>query len=96
MTEVVNYFNEVTYNQATILPDYRGPITLDHPKDYYYHPSRNLLIEMTEEVVAKLVVAEPNIFNKGTMDPTDDVDRLIRDQRRELHRRLGHHRPLAI
>ena len=23
MTEVVNYFNEVTYNQATILPDYR-------------------------------------------------------------------------
>ena len=29
---------------------------------------------MTEEVVAKLVVAEPNIFNKGTMDPTDDVD----------------------
>ena len=35
-------------------------IDLDHTKDYYYHPDRNLLIELTEEVVAKLVAAEPN------------------------------------
>ena len=77
MTDAVSYYNEVAYGQATILPDFRGPITLDNPKDYYYHPSRNLLIEMTEEVVAKLVAAEPNIFTKGTANPADDVDRLI-------------------
>ena len=39
----------------------RSPSTT--PKDYYYHPDRNLLIELTEEVVAKLVAAEPNVFD---------------------------------
>jgi len=77
MADVVDYFDEVTYGQATILPDYRGPIALDHNKDYYYHPSRNLLIEMTQEVVDKLVVAEPDVFTKGTANPADDIDRLI-------------------
>jgi M6 family metalloprotease-like protein len=77
ITDAVSYYNEVAYGQATILPDFRGPIALDNPKDYYYNPSRNLLIEMTEEVVAKLVAAEPNIFTKGTPNPADDVDRLI-------------------
>lgn len=77
MTDAVSYYNEVAYGQATILPDFRGPINLDNPKDYYYHPSRNLLIEMTEEVVAKLVAAEPNIFTKGTANPADDVDRMV-------------------
>ena len=38
-------------------------------KDYYYHPDRNLLIELTEEVVAKLVAAEPNVF--------DTIERMI-------------------
>jgi M6 family metalloprotease-like protein len=77
MNDAVTYFNEVTYNQASILPEYRGPINLDHPKDYYYHPSRSLLIELTEDVVSKLVTAEPDIFTKGTPDPADDIDRLV-------------------
>lgn len=77
MQEVVNYFNEVAYNQVTILPEYRGPINLDNPKSYYYHKSRTLIIEMTEEVVEKLVNADPNVFTKGTADPSDDIDRLI-------------------
>jgi M6 family metalloprotease-like protein len=77
MADAVSYFNEVTYNQAAILPDYRGPIALDHDKTYYYHPSRNLLIEMTEDVVAKLVALDANVFTKGTADPADDIDRLI-------------------
>lgn len=75
--DVVNYFNEVTYAKATIAPDYLGPIDLDHEKAFYTHPSRNLLIEMTEEVIAKLVTANANVFTKGTADPSDDVDRLI-------------------
>lgn len=63
LAEVVKYFKEVSYGKATVQPNYRGPITLKHPKSYYYHPTRNLLIEMTEEVVAELVKKEPNIFN---------------------------------
>jgi hypothetical protein len=45
------------------VPAFRGPLALDHNKDYYYHPDRNLLIELTEEVVAKLVAVEPNLFD---------------------------------
>ncbi|SDK02250.1 M6 family metalloprotease domain-containing protein [Catalinimonas alkaloidigena] len=74
MLEVADYVDEVSYGQATVNPLYRGPIQLDHPKSYYYHPERNLLIELTEEVVAKLVTAEPNIFDNGT---PNDIDRMV-------------------
>ena len=63
MAEVGTYISEVSYGQASVVPAFRGPVILDHNKDYYYHPDRNLLIELTEEVVAKLVEAEPNLFN---------------------------------
>jgi M6 family metalloprotease-like protein len=63
MTEVANYINEASYGRATVNRVFRGPLTLDHNKDYYYHPDRNLLIELTEEVVAKLVATEPSLFN---------------------------------
>jgi hypothetical protein len=69
MAEVVNYINRVSYGQASVVPSFRGVIALDQPKDYYYDPNRNLLIELTEEVVAKLVAAEANVL--------DTVERLI-------------------
>lgn len=69
IADLGTYINEVSYGQATIVPAFRGPVNLDHNKDYYYHPDRNLLIELTEEVVAKLVTAEPNLF--------DDFERMI-------------------
>lgn len=71
------YISEVSYGQATVLSTFRGPITLDQPKDYYYHPSRNLLVELTQEVVGKLVAAEPTIFDRGTGNPADDIDRVV-------------------
>lgn len=63
MAESGTYINEVSYGQAGLVPEFRGPVNLDHNKDHYYHPDRNLLIELTEEVVAKLVAIEPNLFN---------------------------------
>lgn len=63
MAEVGTYISEVSYAQASLVPAFRPTVNLDHNKDYYYHPDRNLLIELTEEVVAKLVVVEPNLFN---------------------------------
>jgi subtilase family protein/CARDB protein len=69
MTEVVDYIDEVSYSQASVVPAYRGVVDLDHNKDYYYHPDRHLLIELTEEVVAKLVAAEANVL--------DNVERLV-------------------
>jgi hypothetical protein len=69
MAEVVKYIDRVSYGQATIVPAYRGVVALDQPKDYYYDPGRNVLIELTEEVVAKLVAAEPGVL--------DTVERLV-------------------
>ena len=51
MSEVADYIDEVSYGQASVVPAYRGTINLDHNKDYYYHPDRHLLIELTEEIV---------------------------------------------
>jgi hypothetical protein len=62
LTGVNNYISSVSYGQATVVPAYRGPVVLDHPKDYYYHPDRNVLIELTEEIVTKLTDAEPALF----------------------------------
>lgn len=69
MLDVADYVDQVSYGQANVVPAYRGPVALDNPKSYYYHPDRNLLIELAEEVVAKLVAVEPNVF--------DTVERLI-------------------
>jgi hypothetical protein len=76
MTDVASYVGEVSYAQTTVVPAYRGPLSLDHGKDYYYHPDRSLLIELTEEVVAKLVAVEPNIFDtiERMVIVTDDVN----------------------
>lgn len=69
MLDVADYIDEVSYGQATIVPTYRGTLALDHGKDYYYHPDRTLLIELTEEVVAKLTAVEPTVF--------DTIERMI-------------------
>lgn len=69
MVDVASYVQEVSYGQATVVPRFRGTIDLDHDRAYYSHPDRNPLIELTEEVVGKLVAAEPTLF--------DDVERLL-------------------
>jgi hypothetical protein len=72
MVDVADYIAEVSWGEATISPNYRI-IELDHPKSYYYHPSRDLLIELTNDVVAKLEALEPNLFVTGP----NDIDRLV-------------------
>ena len=62
MIDVADYIDEVSYGQATVVPMYRGIIDLAQNRDYYFHPTRNPLIELTEEIVASLVGAEPNLF----------------------------------
>jgi M6 family metalloprotease-like protein len=74
IAEVADYIEEVSYGQTTLRPRFRGPITLSQPKSYYFHPSRNPLIELTEEVVAELIALDPNIFDTGT---ANDIERMI-------------------
>ena len=76
MADAGAYISAVSYAQASLVPAFRGPIALDHPKSYYYHPNRSLLIELTEEVVAKLVASEPTLFDtiERLVMVTNDVD----------------------
>lgn len=69
MVDVANYIDEVSYGQATVVPMHRGVIDVAHNRDYYFHPTRNPLIELTEEVVASLVAVEPTLF--------DTIERMI-------------------
>ena len=78
INDAANYFSEVTYGEVSIIPTYRGPINLDHPTTFYYHPSRTPIIELSEEVISKLIAADPGIFDgDDPADPSDDIDRLI-------------------
>ncbi len=69
LIDVADYIDEVSYGQATVVPMYRGVIDLAQNRDYYFHPTRNPLIELTEEVTAALVAAEPTLF--------DTIERMI-------------------
>lgn len=76
MADVGTYIDEVSYGQASVVPAFRGAVALDHDKAYYYHPDRSLLIELTQEVVTKLVAAEPNLFDtiERLMIVTNDIN----------------------
>lgn len=76
VTAVQSYVSEVSYGVASINPSY-AEVTLTQPSTFYYHPSRNPLVELTEDVVAALIAANPNAFDQGTANPADDIGRMI-------------------
>ncbi|MEE9443691.1 MAG: S8 family serine peptidase [candidate division Zixibacteria bacterium] len=76
MTNVENYIEDISYDVVDIQPDYTE-VSLSQPSTHYYHPSRNVLIEMTQDVIDELIAADPNTFDKGTAATNDDIDRLI-------------------
>jgi hypothetical protein len=77
ISELAQWVNEVSYGLTTLIPLFRGPITLDNNKSHYSRPDQNLLVEMSTEVLSKLLSAEPEILNGPTADPEDDIDRII-------------------
>ena len=71
------WMEEVSYGEVQVNPIFRGPITLAHDSSYYASPTRNLLIEMAQEVLDQLLADDPEILN-GVMPGTDDdIDRLL-------------------
>ncbi|UCF04833.1 MAG: S8 family serine peptidase [bacterium] len=73
---VATYINDVSYGEAAIVPEY-AEVVLGQPSTYYYDPSRNVLIEMTQDVIDELITANPNVFDKGTPATNDDIDRMM-------------------
>ncbi|MDO6808875.1 S8 family serine peptidase [Zobellia galactanivorans] len=80
MDAVNSYIQEASYGQTSVEPLYfptDGSIALDFAYTNYYQANQNPLIEMTEEVIDKLLTLDPDVFDRGTADLTDDIDRLV-------------------
>jgi hypothetical protein len=76
--DLVAYIAETSYGRATVNPVlFPNPVNLPHSKTYYFAPSRNPLIEMTQDVVDALLASDANVFTRGTASETDDIDRII-------------------
>lgn len=67
----------VSYGQARLRPLFVGPIALDNPRAYYANPGRSYVVDLTTEVLQKVVAANPGILNGPTADPNDDIDRVV-------------------
>ena len=70
------YVDTVSYEGAELDPVYYS-VSLGNPLANYLATDSNPLIEMAEDVIAQLLAADANAFDRGTTDVTDDIDRLI-------------------
>lgn len=77
VAEAGSWIEGVSYGLARVRPAFAGPVPLDHDLAWYDDPWRTLLVELTTEVLTKLLAAQPAILDGPTADPADDVDRLV-------------------
>lgn len=77
VTGAAAWIERVSYGQTTVVPLYRGPVALDHDSAHYQDSRRNLLVEMAEEVLDKLITAEPAVLDGATAEAADDIDRVV-------------------
>lgn len=77
MAELGVWIDEVSYGLTTIKPALVGPITLSNNRAFYEAPTRNMLIEMTHEVLDQLLMTTPDILDGPSSDPADDIDRVV-------------------
>jgi DNA-binding beta-propeller fold protein YncE len=71
------WINSVSYGKTRLRPLFVGPITLDQPKSYYDDPTSSHLIELTTEVLNKVLAANPGVLDGPTPDPSDDIGRIV-------------------
>ncbi|PHI21525.1 hypothetical protein CEQ90_01530 [Lewinellaceae bacterium SD302] len=74
--DVAAYIDTISYEGTTIDPVYLN-VSLSSPLGNYLSTETNPLIEMAEDVIAELLAADPDVFDRGTADPADDIDRMI-------------------
>ncbi len=72
-----DWVREVSYGQAHLQPLVRGPVALSQPRAAYDTKEQSVLVELTTEVLEKLLAAEPGVLDGATSDAVDDVDRVI-------------------
>jgi len=75
--QLANWTSEVSWTMAAIRPLVRGDITLPHSRSYYRDPTRNLLIELTQDALNILLATEPDLLAGTTPSAADDIGRVI-------------------
>jgi len=75
--ELNQWLQRVSYGLTTLRPVFVGPVPLPHDAAFYGDASRNLLVEMTRDVLTTLLAADAHLLDKDTADPADDIDRII-------------------
>ena len=72
------WLNEVSYSQVDVTPIFRGPVWLRRGRGYYHSPERKALVDMTTEVLERLLRTEPEVLDgPNPEDPDDDVSRIV-------------------
>lgn len=77
VNELTDWMEEVSYGEVTVDPLFRGPVLLEHDSAYYADSTRNLLIEMAQDVLDRLLEDEAEILNGVLPSTDDDIDLLI-------------------
>jgi len=77
VSEMDQWIRQVSYNLARIVPLFRGPINLNNPQATYSTGEQSLLIDMSTEVLQKMLMAEPTVLDGPTADPADDIGRVL-------------------
>lgn len=72
-----NWVKEVSYDLTTIDPIYRSWVTLDNIRSYYNPTDEETLMELTSEVLMKLLAVDPETLNGPTSSREDDIGRVI-------------------
>lgn len=77
IAEMNAWIEEASYGEVVVDPLFRGPIPLGHDLAHYSDPTRNLLIEMAQDVLDRLLIDDSEILNGVLPSTDDDIDRLI-------------------
>ncbi|MFQ6552539.1 CARDB domain-containing protein [Aestuariibius insulae] len=78
IAEVGDWIDEVSCGTAEINPTLRGPISLDHDRAHYESGDKTILVDLTLELMDKLLDTDPTVLDGlDPADPADDLDRLV-------------------
>ncbi len=73
--DLASWINETSWGVASVKVLSRGPVVLTKPSTYYKNPANSLLIEMTQDVLDKLLADEPALLDG--FGPGHEIGRLV-------------------
>jgi M6 family metalloprotease-like protein len=73
--EMADWVKEVSYGEADVTLLHRGPITPAQPSTHYAQPDNSVVVELAQDVLDKLVQAEPTVLDGS--GPGHEISRIV-------------------